>query len=103
MSPAVVSELITAVRQQQELIDAARELGYFALLVDVLDGLDEQHRAVLRDVPELDDPDLRDWAAAVVGVDREIADRAVAAFRDGTPLPTELTDALAAVPSTQES
>lgn len=99
MDPAVISELIAAVRGSDELIDTARELGYFALLVDVIDVLDDEHRAVLRDVPELDDPDLRKWAAELVGIDRDVADRAVDAFRDGSPLPAELVDALASAGS----
>ena len=101
MDPAVISELIAAIRGSDDLIDTARELGYFALLVDVIDALDDEHRAVLRHVPELDEPDLREWAAGLVGIDLDVADRAVDAFRDGSPLPAELVEALAAAGPTR--
>ncbi|MDP9118215.1 MAG: hypothetical protein M3O28_13325 [Actinomycetota bacterium] len=72
----------------------AKELGYFDLIVSVIDALDDAHRAVLGDVGELDDPDLPAWAAGVAGVSPAVADAAVAAFRNGGPLPDELVRAL---------
>lgn len=95
MRPEVISELIVAIRDQQNVIDQARELGYFAMLITVIDALDDEHRAVLGQVRELDDPELRRWAAGLVGLDLADADAAVAAFRSGGPLPDALLAALA--------
>ena len=101
MDPDVISGLIAQVREQQDLIDNARELGLFAMLVEIMDVLDDEHRAVLGKVPELDDPELRSWAAGLVGISVATADAAVAAFRSGDPLPAELVDALAATAATR--
>lgn len=95
MDPQVISGLLAQVREQQDLIDAARELGYFAMLVSVIDALDAEHRAVLSKVAELDEPELRSWAAELVGVHVDVIDAAIDAFRTGTDLPPELVDALA--------
>jgi hypothetical protein len=91
----VIFGLIRQVREHTDLVDAARELGYFAMFVAVIDALDDAHRAVLSDVDELDDPSLREWAAELVGVSAATADAAVAAFRSGEAMPPELVDALA--------
>jgi hypothetical protein len=93
--PVVISGLIRQVREQTELVDTARELGYFAMIVEVIEALDDAHRAVLSQVSELDDPLLRAWAAGLVGVSMATAEQAIAAFRSGDPLPPELVDALA--------
>jgi hypothetical protein len=93
--PAVISGLIRQIREQSELVDAARELGYFAMIVDVIEALDDAHRAILGQVGELDDPSLQAWAARLVGVSTAAVEQAVAAFRSGDPLPRELVDALA--------
>jgi hypothetical protein len=93
--PAVISGLIGQVREQSELVDTARELGYFAMIVEVIEALDDAHRAVLSQVGELDDPSLQAWAARLVGVSTATVEQAVAAFRSGDPLPPELVDALA--------
>ena len=60
----------------------------------MLDALDDEHRAMLARVDALDDPQLRTWAAQVVGVGPEVVDAAVVAMRAGTALPAELLDAL---------
>jgi hypothetical protein len=93
--PDVISGMIRQVRAQTELVDNARDLGYFALLVDAIDALDDEHRAVLGAVDDLDDPELLAWAAGQVGVGEETMRDAVAALRAGAELPPELVHALA--------
>jgi len=94
LDQAVLSRLVTQVLGQQHLIAAARELGYFGLLVPMLDALDDEHRAVLRNVTELDDPELRAFAAEQISVPVDVVERAIEAFRSGTQLPSELLAAL---------
>ena len=93
--PDVISGMIRQVRASSDVVDRARELGYFALLVDAIDVLDDEHRAVLGAVAELDDPELVSWAADVVGVDTAVVRDAVTAFRTGAPLPPAMVRALA--------
>lgn len=96
--PEVIADLIDQVLGTDEvrdnLIGRARELGYFPMLVTVIDALDDEHRAVLNDVPELDDPELRAFAASLVDVPVETIGQAIEAFRNGAELPAELVAAL---------
>ena len=96
--PKVIADLIDQVLGSEDvrdgLLQRARELGYFPMLVTVIDALDDEHRAVLNDVPELDDPQLRAFAASLVDVPLETIDRAITAFRTGEGLPAELVVAL---------
>ncbi|MDT4939520.1 MAG: hypothetical protein QOG80_3191 [Pseudonocardiales bacterium] len=95
---AVISDLIQQVLGVEDaregLLEQARDLGYFPLLVDVIDALDDEHRAVLADVPELDEPQWRAYGAALLDVDVETVAAAVESFRTGGPIPAELVDAL---------
>ena len=80
--PAVISGLIDQVREQTDLVEAARDRGFFAMIVTVIEALDDEHRAVL---------------GQVVGVSGQTIDAAVEAFRSGDQLPPELLEALAAL------
>jgi hypothetical protein len=94
LDPQVVGRLIREVHERADVVDQARKQGYFARIVDLVEALDDGHRAVLTEVGELDDPAVRAWAAEAAGVAPQVIDAAIHAFRSGEPLPEDLVRAL---------
>jgi hypothetical protein len=92
LDAAVVDQLIASVRSADE---ASGGQLPFRMLLDVLDALDDTHRAMLGELTQLDDPETLSWAAKSTGTTEAQVRDALASLRAGKPLPEDFRAALA--------
>lgn len=93
LDAAVVDQLIASVRAADE--QGGGQLP-FRMLLDVLDAVDDAHRAMLGELTQLDDTETVAWAAKSTGTTEGQVRQALASLRAGEPLPEEFRAALAA-------
>lgn len=86
LDPALVDDLVVSVRRADESGQAGQLP--FRTMLDVLEVADEEHRAMLREVTQLDHPATLAWAARSSGTSEADVRAALAALRAGEPLPS---------------
>jgi hypothetical protein len=94
LDAALVDELIVAIRTADQAGTTSRLP--FRVLLEVLEVVDEPHRAMLNQLSQLDDAETLAWAAVSTGTDEEQVGEALACLRAGDELPEAFRKALAA-------
>lgn len=92
LDASVVDRLVVAVRTADE--ETGGQLP-FRMLLDVLDAVDDAHRAVLGELTQLEDDATVAWAAKSTGTTEGQVREALSALRAGKPLPDDFRGALA--------